>query len=67
MLEAIGELAEQVNDAKQLSSVRGHVRELKGASAQRKKEIKAQIKARLELLSEGNSEFVSDLMKSYLP
>ncbi len=66
IFEAIGDLAEQVNDASQLSSLSSLLKEFKRAGAEERKKLKAQIEARLKLFSDDNSEFVEGLMEGVL-
>jgi len=63
ILKSIQKIASQVNDAKQLSEIRDHWKELKDAdSEEEKKNIREKIDARTELLSEDNSELIKDLL-----
>ncbi len=66
IFEAIGDLAEQVNDASQLSTLNSLLREFKRADSEEQEKLKAQIEARLKLFSEDNSDFVQGLMEGVL-
>ena len=64
---AVNELASHVNDAKQLSSIRGFIKDLKNAdSDDEKKEFKAKIEAHSNLFTEENADLLKGLLGDYL-
>jgi len=64
-LNTIVGLAEQVNDAKQLNSIRELVGKLKNAGTEdEKKLLKAKIDAHRKLLTEDNSELLKNFLDS---
>jgi hypothetical protein len=67
VLKSIQKIAFQVHDAKQLSEMRDHWKELEEAgSEEEKKKIREKIRARTKLLSEDNSEFIKELLDHFL-
>ena len=66
-MDSIQQLAEQVNDAKQLANIEDLIRDLKKASTDEDKaKIKQQINAHSALFTENNSELLGELLSEYL-
>lgn len=67
ILDSIQQLAEQVNDAKQLSNIEDLMRDLERAETDEEKtKIKEQIRAHSELFTKNNSSLLNDLLSAYL-
>jgi len=67
VLDAIQQLAEQVNDARQLTQIEDLVSDLKKAETDEEKAmIREQIKAHSELFTKNNSALLNELLASYL-
>jgi hypothetical protein len=67
VLDSIQQLAEQVNDAKQLTNIEDLIRDLKRADTDEDKaKIKQQIKAHSELFTKNNSALLNELLAEYL-
>lgn len=67
IFDSIQQLAEQVNDAKQLTKIEDLIHDLKKAeNGDEKQKIKEKIKAHTELFTKNNSELLSELLASYL-
>ena len=67
IFKAVNELASHVNDAKQLSSIRGLINDLKDANSDdEKKKIKAKIKAHSNLFTDDNVDLLKGLLGEYL-
>ena len=67
VLDSIQKLAEQVNDAKQLTNIEDLIRDLKKADTDEEKaKIKEQIKAHSELFTKNNSALLNELLGQYL-
>lgn len=66
ILKGIQKIAFQINDAKQLTEVTDLWKEFKDSeSDEEKQNIRKKIDARMELLSDDNSEFISEILKNY--
>jgi hypothetical protein len=67
MLDSVQQLAEQVNDAKQLAHIEDLTRDLKKAKTdEEKKKIKERIKAHAELFTKNNSALLNELLAGFL-
>lgn len=67
IFDSIQQLAEQVNDAKQLTKIEDLIRDLKKAkTGDEKQKIKDKIKAHTELFTKNNSALLSELIASFL-
>jgi hypothetical protein len=67
ILKGIQKIAFQINDAKQLTGVTDLWKDFKDSDTDEEKQnIRKKIDARLELLSDDNSEFISEILKNYL-